>query len=127
MKMPDLPRSTLLAAAVLGLLPVLGEGVARSLGVPLPGALLGMLALLAGLMALGRVPRGLDTAAAPLLRHMMLFFIPAVAGVTLQAARVAREWLPFLAAGVLGAALALAVTALTLRWMLRVTGQGEDA
>jgi len=38
-----------------------------------------------GLIALGRVPRGLDAASAPLLRHLMLFFIPAVAGVTLQA------------------------------------------
>jgi putative effector of murein hydrolase LrgA (UPF0299 family) len=127
MKMLARPRSTLLGVAVLLALPVLGEGTARALGVPLPGALLGMLVLLGALVALGRVPRGLDAASAPLLRHMMLFFIPAVAGVTLHAARVAREWLPFLAAGIVGAALALAVTALTLRWMLRLTGQGEDA
>ena len=127
MKLLDRPRSTLLAVAALLALPVLGEGLVRALGLPLPGALVGMLALLGGLIALGRVPRALDAASAPLLRHLMLFFIPAVAGVTLHGARVAREWLPFLAAGVVGAALTLAVTALTLRWMLRRTGQDEDA
>jgi holin-like protein len=37
--------------------------------------------------------------------------------------RVAHEWLPFLAAGIGGAAVTLVVTALTLRWMLRRSGQ----
>ena len=127
MKLLDRPRSTLMAVAALLVLPLLGEWFVQALGLPLPGALVGLLALLGGLIALGRVPRALDAASAPLLRHLMLFFIPAVAGVTLHAARVAREWLPFLAAGVVGAALTLAVTALTLRWMLRRTGQDEDA
>ena len=126
MKLLDRWRSMLLAIAVLLALPVLGEAIVQGLGVPMPGALVGMLVLLGGLIGLGRVPRGLEAAAAPLLRHLMLFFIPAVAGVTLHAARVSREWLPFVAAGVVGAALALAVTALTLRWMLRRTGQGDE-
>ena len=127
MKLLDRPRSTLMAVAALLVLPLLGEWFVQALGLPLPGVLVGLLGLLGGLIALGRVPRALDAASAPLLRHLMLFFIPAVAGVTLHGARVAREWLPFLAAGVVGAALTLAVTALTLRWMLRRTGQDEDA
>jgi putative effector of murein hydrolase LrgA (UPF0299 family) len=126
MKLLDRWRSMLLAIAVLLALPVLGEAIVQGLGVPMPGALVGTLVLLGGLIGLGRVPRGLEAAAAPLLRHLMLFFIPAVAGVTLHATRVSREWLPFVAAGVVGAALALAVTALTLRWMLRRTGQGDE-
>ena len=71
MKLLDRPRSTLLAVAALLALPVLGEGLVRALGLPLPGALVGMLALLGGLIALGRVPRGLDAASAPLLRHLI--------------------------------------------------------
>lgn len=50
---------------------------------------------------------------------MMLLFIPAIAGVMLHFDRIAREWLPFLVAGIVGAAITLVVTAWTLRWLLR--------
>ena len=70
-----------------------------------------------------RTPAGLEAACTPLLRHLMLFFIPAVAGVMTQFALVADEWLPFLAACTLGTALTLVVTAMTLRWSLRRMGQ----
>ena len=39
---------------------------------------------------------------------------------------VGREWLPFLAAGIVGAAFTMAVTALTLRWMIRITGKEAE-
>lgn len=106
------------AIALLFLLQVLGEAVVRLAGWPLPGAVVGMLALFALLLALRRVPAGLDRTAQSVLPHMMLLFVPSVAGVALHAERVAREWLPFLAASLAGAAITLAVTALTLRCLL---------
>ena len=98
---------------------LLGELLVRLLGLPLPGPLAGMLLLLAALLALGRVPQALERTAGGLLQHMMLLFIPAIAGVMLHFDRIAEEWLPFLVASVGGAAITLMTTAWTLRWLLR--------
>ena len=107
--------------AVLALLAFqwLGEVLVRALGWPLPGALVGALLLLAALLALGRLPKALEQVSGALLQNMMLLFIPAIAGVMLHFDRIAREWLPFLVAGIVGAAITLVVTAWTLRWLLR--------
>ena len=74
---------------------------------------------MAALRAYGRVPQALESTAGSRLQNMMLLFIPAIAGVMLHFDRIAREWLPFLVAGIVGAAITLLVTAWTLRWLLR--------
>ena len=114
------------AFAALLVFQLAGETLAQALGLPVPGPLVGMLLLFAALLAWGRLPDGLREASGALLRNLMLLFIPAVAGVMLHFDRVAREWLPFMAACVLGAAVTLAVTALTLRLMLRLTGAKSE-
>ena len=98
---------------------LLGEAIVQLTGLPLPGALVGTLLLLGGLLMHGRLPESLEKAAGVLLQNMMLLFIPAIAGVMLHFDRIAREWLPFLVAGIVGAAITLVVTAWTLRWLLR--------
>ena len=97
----------------------LGEVVVRTLHLPLPGPLAGMLLLFAALLLRGKVPAPLANTSGQLLQHMMLMFVPAVAGVMLHFDRVAREWQPFLMACVVGALVTLSVTALTLQWLLR--------
>lgn len=109
----------LYALTALFILQLLGELLVQLLGLPLPGALAGMLLLLAALLAYGRVPQALESTAGSLLQNMMLLFIPAIAGVMLHFDRIAREWLPFLVAGIVGTAITLVVTAWTLRWLLR--------
>ena len=119
------------AFALLLLCQLAGDAFARLSGLPLPGAVVGLVLLLAGLLALGRVPQGLGQCADNLLPHMMLLFMPSVAGVMLHFERVAREWQPFLIASVAGTVITLAVTAVTLRWLLRRAGyalqEGPDA
>ena len=107
------------AIAALFLLQALGDAIVRLAGWPLPGSVLGLLLLSGGLLAYGRVPDPFERCAKALLPHMMLLFIPSVAGVMLHFERVAREWQPFLIACVVGAAVTLVVTALTLKWLLR--------
>ncbi len=107
------------ATAALLVCQFLGELVVRLLALPLPGALVGMLLLFAGLLALGRVPEALERTSGTLLQNMMLLFIPAIVGVMVHFERVAREWQPFLVACVVGSAVTLVVTAQTLRWLLR--------
>lgn len=106
------------AVAALLVLQLLGESIARVLGLPLPGALIGMLLLFVGLVWRGRVPDALARTGGTLLQHLMLLLVPSVVGVMMHFGRVAREWQPFLIACVVGAAVTLVVTALTFQWML---------
>lgn len=112
--------------AALLVFQLLGEALVQGLGLPLPGPLLGMLLLFAALAWRGDVPEPLREGANALLQHLMLLFIPAVAGVMLHFERVRSEWLAFVLAGIGGAAVTMAVTALTLRWMIRRTGTRSE-
>lgn len=109
----------LFAVTVLFIMQAAGEVLARLTGLPLPGSLIGMLLMLGALMAYGRVPTGLRDTCHHMLKHLMLLFIPAVAGIIAYFGTLQREWIPFLAACIGGVALTIAVTALTLRWMMR--------
>jgi holin-like protein len=100
----------------------IGDVAVSRLGLPVPGALVGMLLLLALFVALGRVPRPIALAAGGLLRHIMLFLMPVVAGVLDHLDVLRGHWLPFLAACLLGTALTLIVTAALLQRLLRSDG-----
>ncbi|WP_234686651.1 CidA/LrgA family protein [Comamonas aquatica] len=108
----------LYALAALFAFQLAGEALVHALALPLPGALVGTLLLLTALLWLGRLPVALEQTALTLLQNMMLLFIPTIAGVMLHFDRIAREWQPFVVAGVAGAAITYVVTALTFRWML---------
>jgi holin-like protein len=112
----------LLAILSLFLMQVAGEALVRFSGLPLPGPLVGMLFMLFGLIALGRVPEGLRLTTQHLLRHLMLLFVPSVAGIIAYFGSLQREWLPFIAACVGSAALTLVVTMLVFQWMLKRGG-----
>lgn len=109
----------LLAVFSLFFMQIAGETLVRLAALPLPGPLVGMLLMLVALMAYGKVPDGLRRTCQHLLKHLMLLFIPAVAGIIAYFGTLQREWIPFLAACIGGVALTIAVTALTLRWMMR--------
>ncbi len=109
------------ALAALLLFQLLGELIVRWTGLPLPGALAGMVLLLCALVLRGRVPEPLERATSRLFRHMMLMFIPLVAGVVMHYERVSAEWLPFVVACLAGAAITIVVTALTLQWLMKRT------
>ena len=112
------PDTMLYALAALFAFQLAGEALVHALALPLPGALVGTLLLLTALLWLGRLPVALEQTALTLLQNMMLLFIPTIAGVMLHFDRIAREWQPFVVAGVAGAAITYVITALTFRWML---------
>jgi holin-like protein len=116
----------LYAITTLFLCQLAGELLVQWLSLPIPGPLIGMLLLFVALLVRGAVPEALSETSSHLLRNLMLLFIPAVTGVMLHFERVGREWLPFLAAGIVGAAFTMTVTALTLRWMIRITGKEAE-
>lgn len=107
---------------------LIGEAVQRGFALPLPGPVIGMAILLAGLMIHGRVPEALQSLSKALLDNLALLFVPAGVGVMLHLSLVAEEWLPITAALVLSTIITIAVTALVMRLMLRLSGTapGEE-
>lgn len=98
-----------------------GEVAARGLGLPVPGPVLGMVLLFVILAVRGRASPELQQTGQGLLQHLSLLFVPAGTGVMVHLARVADEWLPLLAALVVSTAATLAVTALTMRLVMRAS------
>jgi len=111
----------LYAVAALLVMQLAGEWIVRVVGLPVPGALVGLLLLFSALLVLGRLPTGLRQTADHVLPHLMFLFIPAVAGVTLHFERLEQEWLPFVLACTVGTAITVAVTAATFCWVLKRT------
>ncbi len=78
---------------------LLGEFVVRATGLPLPGAVVGMLLLLAALVL--RPPAqdaSIFRVSDALLRHLQLFFVPAGVGVTVHLGVLRHSALPIGAA-----------------------------
>ncbi|HUL68135.1 MAG TPA: CidA/LrgA family protein [Burkholderiaceae bacterium] len=106
------------ALAVLLVFQLMGEVVVQWLDLPIPGPLIGMLLLFAVLTIRRRVPDWLRDTATGILQHLMLLFIPAVTGVILYFEQLGDDWVAFVVAGIVGTAISIVVTALTLRLML---------
>jgi holin-like protein len=71
-----------------------GEIVARGVGLPVPGPVVGLLILLVGLMVHGRPGAALTNTATGLLTNLGLLFVPAGVGVVTQLDILGRNWLP---------------------------------
>jgi putative effector of murein hydrolase LrgA (UPF0299 family) len=75
--------------------------------------------LLFGVLTIRRsVPNWLRDTATGILQHLMLLFIPAVTGVILYFEQLGDDWVAFVVAGIVGTAISIVATALTLRLML---------
>lgn len=94
-----------------------GELVVATTGLPVPGPVIGMALLFAGLLARGSLPEGLAAAADGLLSHLSLLFVPAGVGVMLHARLIGTELLPISAALVVSTVATIAVTAAAMTWL----------
>jgi holin-like protein len=80
------------ALTVLLIFQLIGEVLARSLDLPVPGPVIGMLLLFLALLLRGGPGDGLRTTSQNLLQHLSLLFVPAGTGIMLHLHRVADEW-----------------------------------
>ncbi len=91
-----------------------GEALHLALGIPVPGPVIGMGLLFAGLLVKGGVPRALETTAFGILENLSLLFVPAGVGVMLYLPMLADEW-PSVVTALLGSTIAaIAVTGLVM-------------
>ncbi|MEO8739565.1 MAG: CidA/LrgA family protein [Casimicrobiaceae bacterium] len=96
----------------------IGEILVHWTGLPVPGPVVGMVLLFVTLVLRNGASESLQGSASGLLSHLSLLFVPAGVGVMQHFNRVASEWLPIAVALVVSTVLALAATALVMRWLL---------
>jgi holin-like protein len=98
---------------------LIGEVMARALGLPLPGPVIGMALLLMVLMLRKQEPPpALAQTCDALLQHLSLLFVPAGVGVLVYLGLIANQWFAILAALIGSTVLGLIVTALVLKALL---------
>ncbi len=99
---------------------LVGEVIARSLRLPIPGPVLGMLLLFATLLVRGSVPKQLQRTAQGILQYLSLLFVPAGVGVIVYIGQLRNEWLAITVVLVGSTALTVAVTAMALQGLRRI-------
>lgn len=113
-------------AVILGC-QLLGEVVARGLGLPVPGPVLGMAAMLGVLWLRDRfappVLAGVEPAGRFLLAHLSLLFVPAGVGVVGNLEVLSGQWLALAVALVGSTVLTLVVSVAVFRLVARAVGE----
>lgn len=109
--------------AIILALQLAGEVIVRLTGLPIPGPVLGMLALFVALLYRGQAPESLERLASALLSHLGLLFVPAGVGVIGYLALIAERWLPLILTLIGSTLIAILVTAFTLRVLLRARSE----
>jgi holin-like protein len=107
------------ALTALLLAQLLGEVLVRTLGLPVPGPVLGLLCVLLALGVWPRLVAALKPTAQSLLAHLSLLFVPAGVGVMLHLRRLGDEALAIGVALVVSTLVGLGVTALTMAALMR--------
>jgi len=113
------------ALTVLLVYQLIGEIIVQFLRLPIPGPVVGLLLLFLTLCVRGKLAEPLRDTANGILQHLSLLFVPAGVGVMVHFARVSGEWLPILLAVLISTALAIGVSALVMRALMR-GGSDED-
>lgn len=113
------------ALTVLLVYQLIGEVIVQFTRLPVPGPVIGMLLLFLTLSMRGKLAEPLSDTANGILQHLSLLFVPAGVGVMVHFARVSGEWLPIIVAVLISTALAIAVTALVMRVLMRGRSDGD--
>lgn len=113
--------------AILLIFQSLGEVLTRFIHGVIPGPVIGMISLLAFLVARKKVAASIAIAADGLLAHLAIFFIPAAVGVMLYVTTLKSAGAAWLLAILFSTAGAIAVTALLLKWLTKNPGHPDNA
>src|SRR5690606_4649987 len=90
-----------------------------SLGLPIPGPVLGMLGLFVFLVIRGSVSQPLNNASQDLLNNLSLMFVPAGVGIIVHIEALRSHWLGLTLVLVLSSAITVIITGLVLQGLLR--------
>ena len=105
--------------AVLLAFQAAGQFITDRFSLTVPGPVIGMLLLFAGLMVVGKAPRALSSTSALLIRHLSLFFLPAATGIFFLGETINRELPAITFIMVVSTVIAMIITALCMQWLIR--------
>lgn len=113
---------TILAILAILACQLTGEVVAQASHLPVPGPVLGMALMLAGLITSERLRDIIRPMAGTILGNLLLLFVPAGVGAMLQLGTLGGNAVPLVLAIVVSVLAAIAVAALTFVLVARLTG-----
>jgi len=105
---------------------LVGELISRSLGLPIPGPVIGMALIFGLFLASSRAATAILPTAQGLLGHLSLLFVPAGVGITRHLDRLGEDGFAILAALAVSTIAAIALGALTFKLVARLTGGQEE-
>ena len=114
------------AIALLFACQLLGEIIHRLTGLPLPGAVIGMLLLIGWLAAVRRERPALVAVTTWLTGHLAILFVPAAVGVIEEGGTLSRYGVGLELATVVSTILTMVVSVLVFRWALRKCGHDAE-
>ncbi|WP_422115801.1 CidA/LrgA family protein [Brachybacterium sp. UNK5269] len=126
-RLAELPP-LLLGLVILVLAQMAGLGLAALLGLPVPGVVIGLVLLVAAgaVRPTAVLTRRAEPAAAPLLKHLQLLFIPPGVGIVVELETVAQNALPVALAVGGSFAITLVAVGLLLQALLRRQDRRRD-
>jgi holin-like protein len=116
----------LVALTTLLLAQLIGEAITRSLGLTVPGPVIGMILLAIGIALSRNLRRVVEPTAIELLRNLSLLFVPAGVGIVQYWDTLRTEGVAIGVALLVSAAATLSVTALTFRFVSRRLGLDQE-
>ncbi len=105
---------------------LIGELLVSFTGLPVPGPVIGMLLLFAGLLLHGSLPEDLGRVADALITNLSLLFVPAGVGVMLHLKLLGDELLPISIALVASTLITIAISGGLMLWLNRLRGAASD-
>ena len=107
---------------LIGLL-LIGDTLSEAFSLPVPGSVIGMVMLFAGLIIMKNVPDDIGKVSDGLIAHIGLLFVPAGAGISLYLGMIAENWLVIVLASLGSTVLTLIYTAL----VFKLLSKGDEA
>lgn len=105
---------------------LVGEILARTLSLNLPGPVIGMILLAALLLLHPRIGHAIEKTATGFLSHLSLLFVPAGVGVVQYLDQISEIGLPLATALVGSTVLSIAAGALTFKYVNRLRGVPDE-
>ncbi len=105
---------------------LIGELLVSFTGLPVPGPVIGMLLLFAGLLLHGSLPEDLGHVADALITNLSLLFVPAGVGVMLHLKLLGDELLPISIALVASTLITIAISGGLMLWLNRQRAAARD-
>lgn len=105
-----------------------GEAFVAATGMPVPGPVMGMVLLFAGLAIRGSIPEDLDKVTGTLLANLSLLFVPAGTGIMVYLGLLAGDGIAVSVALIVSTVATIAVTGLIMQALTaRKRREGDNA